>query len=229
MGRRGPIQALDEWCKGRSWIPRAALLAWFGYIGLRHLLNPMYASIFKGLNLGIHEGGHLLFAIFGNQFLTVAGGTLLQLAVPLIGVVIFVRQRDYFAICFAAVWLATNLYDIAIYLADARALALPLVTVGHSSGPVIHDWNYMLFHMGLINQDTMIASGLRAGGFLALWSAVAAGTWMCCRMIHHARTGGSAPAANEGPAPPSYQFPGSPAPKPPVICGRLPGNQPPFS
>ena len=41
-------------------------------------MDSEYESIFGGINLAIHEGGHLFFMGFGSDFLAVAGGTLLQ-------------------------------------------------------------------------------------------------------------------------------------------------------
>ncbi|MHC4294522.1 MAG: hypothetical protein ACYSTL_02950 [Planctomycetota bacterium] len=228
MENGGIIRTVDNWCKGRCWIGRALLLCWFAYIGLRHLLNSQYTSLFKAINLGIHEGGHLLFGIFGIKFLTIAGGTMLQLMAPIAAVIIFLRQRDYFAICFAAVWMATNFYDVAVYVADARALALPLVTVGNASGPVTHDWNYMLFHLGLINQDTMIAGALRAGGFVLLWGAVAAGLWMCCRMVYHECAERRAAAEDAATVSPTSQFLGATQIKPPISHSSVGENRPPL-
>lgn len=44
------------------------------------------------LNLGIHELGHMLFRPAG-EFLCIAGGTILQLLIPIISVFMFVRQQ----------------------------------------------------------------------------------------------------------------------------------------
>src|SRR5271169_713827 len=68
--------AVSEWCGHRSWPPRAPLLLWMVYVSLRHLADPDYSSLLGGLNLGIHEAGHLLFGFLPWDFLTVAGGTL---------------------------------------------------------------------------------------------------------------------------------------------------------
>ena len=171
-------RSVETWCVGRFWIPRALLLLYLGYVGVRHLLDSRYGSLFDAINLGIHEGGHLLFSFFG-QFIHVAGGTLLQLAAPIAAVFVFRKVRDYFGIVVCGVWLSTNFYDVATYMADARARALPLVTVGKASGPIIHDWNYLLGNLGLLSLDTGLAFLVRVLAFL-LWAAsLAAGAWMC--------------------------------------------------
>ena len=51
------------------------------YILLRMSFDSHYYGLFDGINLGIHEGGHLLFRPFG-EFLCIADGTICQLAAP---------------------------------------------------------------------------------------------------------------------------------------------------
>ena len=55
---------------------RAPLLLWLAYVAMRHVADPLYTSLFGSLNLGLHEGGHLLFGYLPGDFLAVAGGTL---------------------------------------------------------------------------------------------------------------------------------------------------------
>lgn len=172
-------QEVREWSRGRLWAVRVPLLLWFFWIGYQHLTDPMYTSLFGGINLGIHELGHVLFRPLG-EFLSVAGGTLTQLAAPLVSAFLFARQPDWFAETFCGAWLATNLYNVAVYLGDARTMELPLVSLG--GGEAIHDWHYLLSHMGVLEWDTGIATLLRVIAFLVLWSSIAAGVWICWLM-----------------------------------------------
>ena len=172
---------VSHWCRGKIWYFRAIVLLFFLYIFLRHLANPMYNSIFKGLNLGIHELGHFVFVFFG-RFIEIAGGTILQLLVPLIAIFMFYKQRDYFAIAFSFGWLSTNLFDVATYIADARARALPLVSPG-SSEYIIHDWNYLLRRMGLLKMDTTIAFFTRVLAVVSMLICLGFGTWIILKMI----------------------------------------------
>lgn len=171
-----------EWCAGRSWLARAPVLLGLGYIGVRHLADPGYTSIFGPFNLGLHEAGHLLFAFFPGDFFTVAGGTLLQLAAPVLSAVMFIRQPDYFAVTVCGAWLGTNLYNVAEYMADARAQELPLVTVGDGECVICHDWGYMLGQVGLLSLDTTLAGLGRVLAFLVMWTSLAAGAWMLWQM-----------------------------------------------
>ncbi len=181
---RTRAEALD-WARGRSGWPRLPLLLWFAYILVRHLREPRYESLFGGLNLGIHELGHLVFAPFG-EFVGVAGGTILQLAAPLVAGALFRRQRDWFAMAVASCWLSTNLFSVARYAGDARARRLPLVSP--TSGDPLHDWGFMLGRLGLLRRDTVIAGGLRFLAIVAMLAGLAAGGWLVWHMVR-----GSAP------------------------------------
>jgi hypothetical protein len=175
---------IQGWCTGRIWYIRALLLVAFVYIGFRHLVNPHYSSIFGGLNLVIHELGHIIFG-FGGQFIMIAGGTILQLAVPLVCAAIFVFQPDYFAVCVCGAWLSTNLYNVAQYVGDARARMLPLVTVG--GGDAIHDWHYILSRMHILSWDTRIAGFTRLLAFIIMWSSLVIAAWMLLVMVQSKR------------------------------------------
>ena len=183
---RDLAEAVAEWCVGRVWYWRAPLLFFLAYIGVRHLADPQYASLFGGINLGIHELGHVLTGWTGQWFCTLSG-TLFQIAAPCVAAALFVRQPDYFAVPVCGAWLSTSLYSVATYMADARALELPLVTVGPEGGDVEHDWNYLFDSVGLLNHDTSIAGFVRLLAFLLMWSSIAAGAWMCWQMVRPRR------------------------------------------
>jgi hypothetical protein len=79
----------------------------------------------------------------------------------------------------AAAWLASSLHGLAAYVGDARARELPLV--GLVPDP-IHDWNWILGHLGVLSWDHAFAAMLRAAS-LVIWTAsLAAGTWLCGQM-----------------------------------------------
>ncbi|OQX56238.1 MAG: hypothetical protein B5M53_02420 [Candidatus Cloacimonas sp. 4484_209] len=177
---------IEIWCKGRNWYLRAVLLIFLIYVGCRHLFNPFYTSIFGGLNLAIHELGHLVFR-FAGEFIMVAGGTILQLAVPLVSAVMFVFQQDYFAVTVCGVWLSTNLYSVAAYVGDARAQVLYLVTVG--GGEPIHDWHYLLSHLHILSWDTSIATFIRLMAFISMWGSIVVGVWMLWIMARYSFAG----------------------------------------
>jgi len=171
------------------------LLLWFYllYIFIRYVINPDYQSIFAPLNLCFHELGHLAFALFGN-FICILGGSFLQCFISVIGIIMFYHQRDFFAISVALVWLATNFYSVATYIADARAMALPLVTLFGVTPDVAHDWNYILGILGLLRFDTTIAFLVRILGFFSMLAGVVYGGWLILEMIKKPTTKNDPPS-----------------------------------
>lgn len=111
--------------------------------------------------------------MFG-QFIGIAGGTILQCLMPFIGVVNFYRQRDFFAITLCFGWLSTNLFDVARYVADARSMELPLVMLFGNEN-VIHDWNYLLGKLGILQFDTGIAFFIKILAVLSMLACLFCG------------------------------------------------------
>lgn len=171
-----------EWCRGKNWLARLPLLLFFVYVLVRHLSDPLYSSILGPFNLGIHELGHFVFGFMG-QTMSVAGGTLLQLAIPVLGIFNFYRQDDFFSIALCFGWLSTNFFSVATYVADARRLELPLVTP-FGGDNVIHDWEYLLAKMNLLVYDELIAGIFRALGVVSMMICFLAGTWLLWQMFY---------------------------------------------
>lgn len=146
---------------------RIAFLIYFLVVLIKHLADPMYVSLLDPLNLGIHEVGHLLFS-FAGCFLSVAGGTIFQLIAPVYGMYNFHVRKESFCIALCFGWLSTNLFDIATYAADARSRVLPLVSPFGFGSDIIHDWNFLLSKVGLINYDWLIAKCFRFGAFISM-------------------------------------------------------------
>jgi hypothetical protein len=110
------------------------------------------------VNLPFHEAGHILLG-FDGAFLQAIGGTLMQLLVPLVILVAFlVKNRDQFAASIMLWWLGQNFLDIAPYIADARAGAMPLLGgVTGQEAPGYHDWTNILGALGWLKSDQVIA------------------------------------------------------------------------
>jgi hypothetical protein len=159
---------------------RALLLLWLGYTGIRHLADPDYFSLFSGITFGAHEFGHLAFAFFG-ELLAVAGGSLMQLLVPIGAGVLLAHRRDWFGVVFAVCWLSVSLTDLARYVGDAQAQELPLVSMSPDGGE--HDWYWLLDRFDLLRYDGRIAAGTRRVAALLLLPALAAGAWICVRLL----------------------------------------------
>ncbi len=144
----------------------------------RHLRDPFFRSIVAGLNLVVHEAGHLFFGWFG-RLPGMAGGTIMELGVPVLVGVLFYRQRDEFAVAVALFWVGTALVDVGVYAADARARALPLVSP--VTGSPEHDWSYLLMRFGILRHDRLVGAVFRHAGLAAMACGLLGGAWILLR------------------------------------------------
>ena len=172
------LAALEEdW----EFVPRAvfgvavAFYAIFLFQAVRGTGFPQWMDL---VFVPIHEGGHLLFRFFG-EFLAVAGGTFLQLGVPLMLASYFLLHRQVQGVAFCIFFFFEQFLPISVYMADARAQELPLLTVGDTDD-VIHDWNYLFGKFGVLEHDTQIAKIVRVIGWIGMLGTVA---WMIRRSL----------------------------------------------
>lgn len=168
------LEDAAEWARGRMWIPRALLLAYLVYADIRFLRDPLSSTIFSGITLAFHEMGHLIFS-FAGHFIGSLMGSGMQVLIPLIVIVVFYRQTDYFGMGVGGFWLSFSLFELANYVADARAMELPLV--GFTDDPE-HDWHYLLSTVGLLNFDTTFAFLIRVAATLTGAASLAFAVWL---------------------------------------------------
>lgn len=162
------------------------LLAW----GVRLMLasiesNAVGFSFLHLINLPFHEAGHILFRPFG-RFMSVLGGSLLQLIVPLTFLLAFLlKYRNAFGAAVCLWWFGENFLDLAPYINDARAGRLMLL--GGVTGrdmPGYHDWEVILGQLGLLEYDHLFATFAKTlGSGIMLLSLVWMGTllWLSIR------------------------------------------------
>jgi hypothetical protein len=93
----------------------------------------------------IHEAGHT-FAFFLPRFLHILAGSALQVILPAVCAVTFLRQGQPASFAVALFWTGESITDVAIYMADAKKQALPLL----GGEGVTHDWNYLLAQLYLL-------------------------------------------------------------------------------
>ena len=159
-----------------------ALLAWVAFHN-----EYGYIPLLSDIDLAIHEFGHMLFMPFGIQFLgstmMILGGSLTQVAFPLVFVGYFLRKqgdggrRDLFAAMVCLWWSGINLLSVAIYCADSRAGQLMLIDGSTGQESDGHDWNNLLTRWGLLEHDTGIARGMRAVAWLVCVASIIVAIW----------------------------------------------------
>ena len=133
---------------------RAAILLGAAIWGIRlasmsYRDNELMGSFMHTILLPIHEAGHVFLMPFG-EFLTVLGGSLFQIALPLgIGAAFLWRQRDAFGAAICLWWSGASLVDLSPYLWDSLNPQLILLG-GHTGEDGPHDWIYLLDCFGAL-------------------------------------------------------------------------------
>ena len=118
------------------------------------------------IDLVFHEAGHVIFGFFG-RFLGVLGGSLNQVLIPAVCTGYFLWHGQFASAAVTLFWTGENLADVAIYVADGRDMALPLLAEG-----LTHDWNWILSELSLRNQALPLGRAVFAVAVIVLASAI---------------------------------------------------------
>jgi len=166
--RLGPWKPISK-AAGIAWLVVYALFLIYAFADRSGFLFVDFA------NLMIHEAGHPFFSWFGSYTLTILGGTMGELIVPLLCAIAFFFRREIPGLAFSLFWFFENFLYIGTYMSDARAEALPLVGNGD------HDWNILFSQWNLLLQDTKIGGATRLLGWLGMLATCAWLTWQTLR------------------------------------------------
>jgi len=111
-----------------------------------------------GVNLLIHEAGHIVFMPFG-EFVSVAGGTILQILMPLAFVIYFFAKGMLYSGSLVMFWVGQSFINVSVYMKDAIEMKLPLLGGG------MHDWNFIFTHLNLLSRTQFFGSLFYLFGF----------------------------------------------------------------
>jgi hypothetical protein len=169
------LSVFDNLGFDEPWKPvsRLALAAWLIFYAafLVYAYSAHGGFLFiDTANLIVHEGGHNLFGWFGPT-IGLWGGTLLQWLVPFLLALYFFTQRETAGFVFCLFFFFENWLYTATYMADARALVLPLVTTGDPEF-ARHDFNAIFSSLGVLDHDTAIAAVVRTLGWCGMIAVV---------------------------------------------------------
>jgi hypothetical protein len=139
-------------------------LAGFGiglavFFGLVFTSESGFVFVVDHANLLFHEAGHPFVGLF-SQRLEPYGGTIGQLVFPIVLAVSFWRKGLALSFAGSLIWFFENWLNIARYMADARALELPLLGGGD------HDWNTIFSRWNVLSYDTQIADAVRISAWI---------------------------------------------------------------
>jgi hypothetical protein len=155
---------VTRWVKvGILWILAA------GAVGIA--AGRFNAWLLDNVNLVFHEAGHVIFGL-GGEFIGILGGSLMQVLIPVVCGAALLPRGDSFGVSLCGLWTGQSMVNVAIYVGDARQLALPLLGGDH----VIHDWNYLLGRLGLLEWDRFLAGMITLVAVLVILASALLGT-----------------------------------------------------
>lgn len=192
--------AIDGYIKDKTWywyIP-FWLLGFYMFIELLEFKlgssSAFIIAIPQSFNFFLHEMSHLVFGFLPPIF-TAAAGSFSEIFLGLALIITAVVTRGYFASLFCVLWFMLATQSTADYIGDARAQNLSLVSFG--GGDPIHDWNFILNKLGLLQQDTFIAGIVSGFGIICGIGALGFSGWLIIRMFLAQRTQSEQTRKNE--------------------------------
>lgn len=171
------LGGLARWARIGGLVVLAWLTLGFARTGMSGVLMESWLHL---PDLIFHEAGHFLFAPFG-RFMTVLGGSLFQCLLPVLLAVAFLRQQDAFGAAVCTWWAGQNLVDVSPYIADARALRMPLIGGGTGAEVEGHDWEFLLTELNWLHLDRAIGTVVFRLGLLVMVAALAWGAYAALR------------------------------------------------
>ena len=132
-----------------------------GFLALVYVSERGFLFLVDHANLLFHEAGHPIVGLFSRR-LEPYGGTFGQLFFPAVLMVKFWRAGQPLSFAGSGIWFFENFLNISRYMADARALALPLVGGGD------HDWNTIFSRWGVLMRDEQIAQTVQIAGWIGI-------------------------------------------------------------
>lgn len=116
-----------------------------------------------------HEAGHTFFGIFGNRFITILGGSLFQIILPLLILAYCWINRKEIGMQFSLCLVGYSWLDVAGYAADGGARQLPLIG---GLGKEAHDWYNLLVRMNALEHDISFGIAFMGIGIICYITAL---------------------------------------------------------
>ena len=161
LGRPGAAAAAPQrvadgiWRRTLQWLVAAAVTV---ALMVLTFAGDGWIPILSAADLVVHEAGHWL-TMWAPPLVCSLAGSFLQVALPLCLAAYFWHRKEGFAVVILVAWAAENLNNVAVYVADAQRMVLPLV--GDDGSGAGHDWHNILGDMGWLSSTDALANGVR--------------------------------------------------------------------
>jgi len=200
---------IAKYIAGKKWYKYLPLLLLGIYIFIRLLSynpnhqNALILSPAVSFDFWLHEIAHIATG-FLPAILTASAGTFSELLLGAVLVIGAFKTRSYFAVMICSLWFMLACQSAGIYMADARAQALTLVSIGgelSGNTTVIHDWNFVFGKLHLLSYDKLIGMTLRGLGTIVGLIGITFALYLLFRMARTAKSSSSLTAQQNNATP----------------------------
>jgi hypothetical protein len=184
------IAGIDEYVKQKTWywyLPAWLIggYAFFALLGLKpNEPPPLIVLVPQTFDFVLHEMAHIVTA-FLPPILTAAAGSLSEILLGSLLIYSAFKTRSYFAVMTCCLWFMLACKSAGMYMADARAQELDLVSVGGAlsgSDTALHDWNFVFGKLHILSLDTVIGGMVYGIGMVVGLFGLGFAAWLIYRM-----------------------------------------------
>jgi hypothetical protein len=179
-------QQVGEYARGKTWYWYVPVWL-FGLYLFVNLLGydpdqpmPLPITIGQSFDFLLHEMAHIVTA-FLPAILTAAAGSLSEILLGTVLVAAAFKTRSYMTSLICCLWFMLACQSAGVYMADARAQKLELVSLGamlSGSDEATHDWHFVFGQLHILNFDTFIGNSVRSVGIVVGLFGLAFTAWV---------------------------------------------------
>ncbi len=142
-----------------------------------------WVPFLSGVDLGVHEFGHMIFLWAPSLWMSFAG-SLVQVSAPAGLAAYFGWRGDRVGVVLMLGWLGMSLNNVSVYLGDAQRMILPLF--GDDGSGAGHDWHNILGALGLLEWTDALSAMVRIWALMAFLAALGLAAWFARGDVHRA-------------------------------------------
>lgn len=123
----------------------------------------------------VHEAGHTFYGFFGNRTLTILGGSLNEILLPVIILAYFIFNKKAKGTQFGFYLVGSAWISVAFYAADGAQRQLPLIA---NLGRESHDWGILLRQWNMVDMAGTFGIIFASIGIICFILALLVPFWM---------------------------------------------------
>jgi len=191
MNLEGLQQKVERYAQGKTWywyVP-VWLFGLYVFVSLcgydPDKSMPLPIAIGQSFDFLLHEMAHIVTA-FLPAILTAAAGSLSELLLGTALVVAAFKTRSYMTSLISCLWFMLACQSAGVYMADARAQNLELLSLGAAlsgSDEATHDWHFVFGQLHILSLDIFIGDSVRFMGIVVGLFGLAFTAWVIYFMI----------------------------------------------